>query len=449
MKDTTRPGRRPLLRWPAMGLALSVAGTLWWLWPCEDEDRRGHAPPPAGPALRAAADPAARAASLPRPAQGDTPGLPAASPPQAQQPAAFRPADALPLPRDPGALSPEQLARIEQQWCTHGLKAHQQTRQALYRVYPLSKDGLSLDPEALHARTQAALKEPDAQAMLAVEFRLKKRWIEQLRQRGDMRSQAAADYLQLSMSAPDEARAASLHLLSLAQSSRDPMVFMTWQLARSDCLGDAHCSALPMTDWRTLDAGNLLAWLPTRGNGQNATDLDWDALARTRFANSYLEDFQALLLPLLDQEAPGLGLQQGLAVLTRLGTLWPASSSALALGRACVETGETLPARRAACLHAADLLWRSPSAGVIEYKLAVGMASLAGVTEQSPWSERLALVKGLSAADGQHLMELEYPSNRDNQDCETLAEQRRQLKERLRKGLWAAALGGDGARRIP
>ncbi len=440
MKDTTRPRRPWLQRWSTLGVALGLAVALGWLWPREDEDTQ--APP------RLSAEPAPSAARATRRAPAgpaEQPGLPASAP---SRPAS-RPADPGTAPRAPAPLSPDQLAQIEKQWCTHGLKAHQQVRQALERAHPLRLDGEKLDGDAPHARWDAMLREVGTQAMLAVDSRLKRQWILQLRQRGDLRSQAAADYLQITMSDQDKAPAVFQHLLSLAQSSRDPLIFMTWQVARSDCVLNALCSALPMTDWRTLDSGNLLAWLPTRASGQYATELDWDAIAHTRFANSYLEDFQALLLPLLDQEPPGLGLQQGLALISRLNYSWPSSAGALALGRSCLEASETQPQRRATCVHAADLLWRSPSAGLLEYKFATAMAALAGAGAQSPWAERLAFVKGLSAADGQRLMDLEYPGNRDGQSCETQAEQRRQLKERVRNGLWAAALGSEGARRVP
>lgn len=440
MKDTTKPRRRTLQRWGTLGLVLGLVGALGWLWPREDE--APHAPP------RPSAEPAPSAASAAPRAPVGMAELPGLAAPAAPRPAS-RPADPDTAPRYPGALSPEQLAQIEKQWCTHGLKAHQQARQALERVYPVRRDGEKLDHEVLQARAEASFKEAGTQAMLAVDDRLKRHWIAQLRQRGDLRSQAAADYLQITMNDMDEAPAVFQHLLSLAQSSRDPLIFMTWQVARSDCVRNAVCSALPMTEWRNLDAANLLAWLATRASGQNATDLDWDAIARTRFANSYLEDFQALLLPLLDQEPPGLGLQQGLALIGRLNHSWPSGFGALALGRSCLDASETQPERMATCLHAADLLWRSPSAGLFEYKLATAMAAVASAGAQSPWAERLAFVKGLSAADGQRLMDLEYPGNRDGQGCESQAEQRRQLKERVRNGLWAAALGGEGGRRIP
>ena len=354
------------------------------------------------------------------------------------------------MPDGAGQLSPQQLDQIEKQWCTQGLKAHRQALQALDRAFPLHAGAGKFGRAVAEARADAAIKELGTRALLLVEDRLKRRWIEQLRQRGDMRSLAAADYLLSTLGRGDAAQASALlHLLSLAQSSRDPLVFMIWRLANPYCGSQPHCSALPMSDWRSLDSLNLLAWLPTRTNGQSADELNWDALARSTFASTYLEDFQALLLPLLDEEPPGMALQQGLSLISQLRHEWPGDAGTVVLAQACIETPESAATQRAICLGAADLLWRSPSSGVFEHKFALGMAALTGATERPPWAERLAFVKSLSPADGQRLMDLEYPANRDGQDCESQPQQRQQLKEQARKGLWAAALESVGGRRTP
>ncbi|MGM9515810.1 hypothetical protein ACS5PK_16290 [Roseateles sp. DB2] len=444
MNDTETRGGRRLRHWVALSLALCVAVGAWWNWQGDDEDHPNTEPPAAGPAATSTAGPAARTASAGLAARA---AEPAASP----QAAASRPsvaASAEPAPYA-DALSPEQLAQIEKQWCIHGMKAHQQAQQALERAYPVRAGEGKLDMTALEARSQALFKETGTKAMLAVQLRLKRRWIEQLRQRGDMRSQAAADYLTASTTFGEEAETSLQHLLGLAQSSRDPLVFMIWQLAKIACTRQTYCNALPLSDWRSLDARNLLAWLPDPANRPEAVDLDWNALANTSFASSYLEDFQGLLLPLLDAEPPGLALQQGLALVSRLRYEWPVRSGAVALASTCVEVADTAPARMAVCLHAADLLWRSPSSGLFEHKFALGMASMAGALEQSPWAERMAFVKRLSPSDGQRLMDLEYQASRDKQSCDTLAYERQQLKEQARRGLWAAALGGAGTTPLP
>lgn len=431
---TLRPAR-------VAALALCAALVAWWAW---QQWRAPEAGPDASDRPSAAAPSAAPASGTSPAASAGRTAAGAAS--RTAGPAAGA-ADALPV--SPDGLTAAQLAQIEKQWCTHGLQAHQQAQQALERVYPPSKDGVTLDYQAFQARVDASLKEASTQAMLAVQHRLKRLWIEQLRQRGDMRSQAAADYLLSTMSFGEDARAAFQHLLSLAQSSRDPMIFMVWQLAKSHCVQQPQCSALPMSDWRMLDARNLLAWLPAGPGGQSAADLDWQALAATTFASSYLEDLQALLLPMLEHEPPGLALQQGLALISQLRNEWPGTMGAIALSSGCLAPGETSPARLPICLHVADLLWRSPSAGLFEYKFATSVALLAGATEQPPWAGRLALVAGLSAADSARLMELDYLGARSSQGCDTQAALRRQLQERVRQGLWAAALGSERARRIP
>ena len=444
MNDKTTEGGRPPRPWKRSGLALALAlalalglllaGGLGWI------------------GLREAAVPAATPAS--------PPAAPASAPPPAAMPApaasasvspGVRPAAsaATPAAPDHAGLSPERLADIDKQWCTHGHEAHLQAQQVLNQTYPITIQSNKLDRDILKARVDAASREPGTQALRARQTQLKARWVGLLRQRGDLRSQALADYLTTTLTAGAEAAAAQRQLLNRAQGSQDPVVFMVWQMARTYCFEQSFCSALPLSEWRKLEPLNLLAWMPER-IGAGPAALDWAALQRTTSANSHLQEVQALLLPLLDQESPGLTLQAGLGLVQQFSGLWPVMHGSLPLASACIAmpdpTGGT---RDAACRHAAELLWRSPSSGLFEAQFALTMAAAAGQEEQAPWAARSAFVKGLSAADEQALKNLEFRSRWDEQGCEAQPRQRQTLKDLALSGFWAAGVGEARWRGVP
>jgi len=439
MNKEMTTGRRPLRRGILAGLGLGLAvGLVWTAFPGSPPP--GAAPDPS-PAMTGAAGHRALEASA------SPPGASAAMASPGRLPAG---AEHVAIDPDARRLSPERLAEIETQWCTHGLQAHQQSRQVLEQAYPVTmKDG-RLDMHALKAHVDAQSRELGAQAQNAVQERLKGRWISQLRQQGDPRSLALADYLLTTVRFGPEATEAFQHLLGLAQSTRDPMVFMVWQLAKPYCWRQDFCKALPLSAWRELEPENLLAWLPAHLPGDEPPALDWSAIQRSRHARSYLEEAQALLLPLLEQEPPGLTLQAGLAFVNQLDSLWPITKPGLALFRPCMQAADTSQgARQAACRVAAELLWRSPSAGLLDFQVALGMAETAGLQDQSPWAQRMAFAKDLTAEEGKALHALEFRSPWSDQACEAQPRLRQVLKDRVRLGFWAAAVGPARWRAVP
>ncbi len=321
---------------------------------------------------------------------------------------------------------------------------------AVERAHPIDRGASEPDLTAIHAWGDARRRDSGQQAREAVRERLQRQWIQRLQQAGDPRSRAAAAYIGASRFFFEERRPYQQQLRSLAEAGRDPLIWHLWRLTRHDCADDDACGPAALKPWREIEPDNLLAWLPAFMSRQSIQAPDWAGIQAARHARSYQEDFIALLVPLVEQEAPGLALQEGLELISRLSHIWPTEGATLALVQACTEASQAPAAKRqAACAHAAGLLWNAAQPQFFDRGFALQMATAAGHLEQSPWAERMAFIKTLSQDDGDKILATRFRHSWDKQGCDAQPRLRQQLKLIAQGGEWAAALGAERAARTP
>lgn len=443
MNDKNFEGRRRTRRWWALGVGLLLAGG-WWAW--QGGLAQTHDGDASAPASTSPPTPPAGRASTPGPASSTA--RPAAL---AALPAASAPASAaLPARQRPGDLSPEQLAQIEKQWCSHGHAAYLQAMAAVKRAHPIDHSASEPDLAAIQAWGDARRRVNGQQARDAVRERLQRQWMQRLQQAGDPRSRAAAAYIGASSFFFAERRPYQQQLRSLAEAGRDPLIWHLWRKVRHGCFDDDPCGPAALKPWREIEPDNLLAWLPEFMSRQSIQAPDWAGIQATRHARSYQEDFIGLLLPLVEQETPGLALQEGLELISRLSHIWPTEGATLALLEACAEANQAPAAeRQAACFHAAGLLWNAAQPQFFDRSFALRMATAAGQLEQSPWAERMAFIKTLSQDDGDKLLASRFRHSWDELGCDAQPRLRQQFKLIAQGGEWAAALGAERAARTP
>lgn len=125
----------------------------------------------------------------------------------------------------------------------------------------------------------------------------RRRWIHALKQRGDERSLAAADFLESLFSAEDLARfsVAVQRLHHRALRSRDGFVLALANQRHCDpALGCKQ--AVPRERWLQLEPNNLSAWLAAPpANGQPLPDAWLNGLMQASYDNSYRGELMTLL----------------------------------------------------------------------------------------------------------------------------------------------------------
>lgn len=348
-------------------------------------------------------------------------------------------------------LPPEQIAEIEKQWCSHGQAAHLQAMAALDRAHPVDHSAdAPLDHAAMTARADASIREAGYQTRSAVRQRLMQRWIVQLQARGDVRSRAAAAFIGISV---HHGREGAIHmpaLRALAEGGRDPLVWQLWRVARHFCFDEPYCGPATLKPWREIEPENLLAWLPEFREAIDIPEARWAGIRAARYARSYQEDYMGLLLPLVEGEAPGLALQEGLGLLEDQIRIWPTIRANHALHKACTRAGPARDTgRQDDCRRAAELLWTSPRPTLDDRITSLQVADANGAAEQAAWPARLSFVRALDAAEQQRFMETRFRSRWDEQPCDAQPRQRETLKAIAQGGEWAAALGPERSARTP
>ncbi|MDI4633725.1 hypothetical protein J7U46_11760 [Pelomonas sp. V22] len=133
-----------------------------------------------------------------------------------------------------------------------------------------------------------------------------RRWIHVLKQRGDERSLATADFLDALIGRDDLTRfgAAAQRLHQRASRSSDG--FVQALAAQRSCAPSLGCTqAVPRERWAQLEPGNLSAWLAGAPSRQPVSD-DWlNGLMQASYDNSYRGELMSLLRSLPPQLPAG------------------------------------------------------------------------------------------------------------------------------------------------
>jgi hypothetical protein len=254
----------------------------------------------------------------------------------------------------------ESLRRFETQWCAGpGAVVAASLRQGASELpRSMGKD----DDKALNQLGDALLRRAQAS----------------LRQRGDTRSWALADWLALDDAA--QGQAARQRLLTTARSSQDGLVI---SLARNKACADTLCRQELAARWASLEPGNLQALIAAE-----AGPLTDEQLQRWA-ASSSSNDYRTELFDLVNQvEAPLRGAllrgSLGLALIGR-SAAWTIPDYR-ELIRVC--RSRPLPAERAAsCAAIAERLWSADGGQLIDSGVALGLIA-AQPDLRTAWSAR-------------------------------------------------------------
>lgn len=402
----------------ALGLTLLGGGFLW---------------------LATAADraPATVAANLPTLAAAGAPTAalttPSASAPlQAASPST--PTQAL----SPTQATPDQLAQIEAQWCTHGLQAH---RQSLDSFFQSNRDASGMPT---HTGAEALRSLPTTQARMAVQSQLLREWVERLQSQGDPRSVATALYLQVDKGAGWSA-ASEAAFLQMARTTSDPYVLHLWRQHDTACRYRNEC-AVPLAKWSTIEPDNLLAWLPPGLEAATLTDTQWQGVAQAKYAKAYYPETQARLLALTQELKPGLRLDVGLEFITNLAIV-PDVVPARILS--ICEPDATRRERRQACLHGANLLWSAARPSLLDRAKSLALVKALGAHNEAHWPARIQEGQALGNFTMAGVLADDMGGSPTVATCEQLETRRQRLVDITTRGTWALAQseGAANARR--
>lgn len=316
-------------------------------------------------------------------------------------------------------------------WCGFGAEQRRQLWAAADAASGAASNAVV--PDAAMALSEVVATELLAEASAQVA----QRWVRQLTQRGDPRSQALADHL----STDGEAAA---RLQRRARSSSDPMVTIFALL--KPCAGGA-CINVEASQWSRLEPANLQAWLALL-NGPSSARRNQQgyvlerAASEARYSNSYQQEFATLLLSLPQTEMPGLQAQAEADLINGMVAAWPVSSFQPLL-ETCrnsqVESGVT-----ARCAAVAGMLW--PQSDVMHRTMALALvrATLPARPElRASWDARAREYEAVSQWTQGALQRIMQRLLADGDAlvsrCGALPEQRRMQREAAVHNDWERA----------
>lgn len=257
----------------------------------------------------------------------------------------------VPLLPPPAAQAQDRAAlkqRMQADWCGFGAAEQQRQAEAILERASAGGQPIGLDALAELNRT------PGAEVVEAAIAQVRRRWVAALRQRGDPRSLAVAEYLGGVDGDPARARA---RLQALARTSADPMVTA---LALQRPCESGGCVNVDRAQWSRLEPANLLAWLTLLDDAAARRTQEVYALERiaseARYSRSYQRELGALLLGLPQTTAQGLAQDAELQLVTTTLAVWPMPGL-----RPVVEPCRARAADRAVlqrCVAVAELLWQ-------------------------------------------------------------------------------------------
>lgn len=380
--------------------------------------------PPASPPLPGVPGPAASSADAP------------VAPPAAPQRAASG-------GRAHGETTSRKLSaraeRMRADWCGDGATAHErETDDILKRIE--AANGMVGQAEL------AELNATDgAQVLAQAREQVRQRWVQALRQQGDPRSLALAEYLGPGEEAPAEEKDASRRRLqALASSTSDPMLTA---LALMRPCATRGCVNVEASQWSRLEPQNLQAWLALlRGAPDRTLSLDYvmeRMASQGQVTQAYDAEALHRLLALPQATESGLQAEAEMQVLVGVAASWQIGSLA-PINRACREP--SLPAGRLArCEAIAEVLWRGGD--LFSRGMALGLAR--AVMAARPAARAAWEPRALEHDAVQAWMQLETQRRMAGVDarsgasmCTLQAPAWRHFRERWTEGEWAHALRG-------
>lgn len=387
--------------------ALVLLGAAWLAGSCT------RTRPPASAAMAPAAAPSA-------PASGARDGFsggwstPAAPPLQAASAGGFTPAEQ--------AL----VQRMQGDWCGFGAaEAGRQSGALLAGAGQVGPAELAMLGETLGERVLAAAREQARQ-----------RFAQALRQRGDLRSLALADYVLADASA-------RARLQDRARRSTDPMVTA---LALQRPCSEAGCAPIEVSQWSRLEPANLQAWLTLMQGapGKAHAQLDYAlerAASEARYSRNYQREMQALLMTLPLAPSPGLASQAELELLNGLYSAWalPAYRPLMDVCRAGVRE----PPSVARCTAVADLMWAQDTLIERVLSLALARAVLPSQPGLRPvWEGRARTYEAVSEWSQSGMLAQLLPDAALASPCGLLPAMRTTLVDLAERGEWGRAADG-------
>ncbi len=351
--------------WIAAGALLGLALAGWW----QLGGREASAlPRVAGPA-------ASWPAPLASPAEpGSAPMTPKAARVSVAQAASAASANGT------ASLSPRAL-RMRADWCGYGAAESEKDEQQ--------------HPES----SREQLEQTDGMRVLrAAQREARARWVRQLRKRGDLRSVALADFLDVAFFAlPREDAGSRARLQDLARRSTDPL--LTALALRRPCAPD-ECTNIEATQWSRLEPDNILAWVAQLDtlamSRQRQAELIAQIAAQATHGESHDGEIVTMLLTLPVEHEPGLAYHAEAMLLHEFNAA--GGPDLLSLALACRDA-DALPATRQHCLHIADRLWQQEDAYKRWLAVAIGQILDRG-NEQ--WISRHLLHAAVSRAHREH-----------------------------------------------
>ncbi|NCT84675.1 MAG: hypothetical protein GXC94_16130 [Comamonadaceae bacterium] len=327
-----------------------------------------------------------------------------------------------------GRFTPAEQAlaqRMQADWCGFGAAAERQ-KEAL----PVGGERIGPAEMAMQRETlgERVLEEAREQA--------RQRFAQALRQRGDLRSLALADYVLAD--APARSR-----LQERARRSTDPMVTA---LALQRPCSEAGCAPIEASQWSRLEPANLQAWLtlmqgaPGRAHTQRDYALE-RAASEARYSRSYQRETLALLMTLPLVQAPGLVSQAELELLNGLNSAWalPAYRPLLDACRAGVREPQSV----ARCTVVADLMWAQET--MIERALAMAVARVVLPSRSGLrpiWEGRARRYEAVSEWSQSGMLAQLLPDEALASPCGHLPAMRTMLVDLAERGEWGRTADG-------
>lgn len=317
-------------------------------------------------------------------------------------------------------------------WCGFGAAERDRQTEAVYDKATATTGMIGMEAIAELRETVAG------RLMEEVETEVRRRWVQALTRRGDVRSLAVADYLE-GGNAGGASPAARARLQARARTSSDAMV--TALALQRPCAAGA-CINIEASQWSRLEPANLQAWLaltndPAGRTRQTLAPYALDRLAHeARYSRSYQREFQAVLQSLPQTETPGLQNEVEMQLMVGMVSAWPIPPMRPLLDSCRGSLPDAGTVSR--CESAARLLWRQDDQLNRTIGLAIARAVVAARPGMRPQWEAQAReyeavnewVKGASErVVGRLLPESGAP-------CGWQPEMRKMWQESLARGEW-------------
>ncbi|RZJ09921.1 MAG: hypothetical protein EOP39_10145 [Rubrivivax sp.] len=256
-----------------------------------------------------------------------------------------------------------------------------------------------------------------------------------LRQRGDVRSLAVAEFLDTS---GNDAPLSRARLQAIGRSSNDPMI--TALALLRPCAPDV-CSNVEVSQWSRLEPANLNAWRAMLDSMTGRSAAHWagyvlDRMGREgRYSRSYQKEFREAILGLPQTDTPGLASQAETQLLVGILAAWPIPRMS-PLTLACGADPST--AHR--CATVAELLWQQDD--LMDHLGALGLVRRILTLRpdlRDHWEPRARELEALRAWQQEAPPETDPVSEQGLSLCEAQFRERKVLLASIGRPEWGAA----------